>query len=253
MSARSGPPYLRPALALIAIVVAGALPGRAAKAVSPGGFCAVPVQAAEARYEIPKGLLFAIGQVESGQPDAQHQGLVPWPWTVQAQNQSYYFPDKASAVRWVQVAEARGITAIDVGCLQIDLMYHPQAFKTLDDAFDPVANANYAARFLASLYAQTGDWQLAAGRYHSQTLALAIPYRERVADALAGRPWTGKPVAAPKPTVLSLLQAAWGATLEAPADGTPPAPTEGWNVPLPQPPHRARRPASEPVLLSDAH
>jgi soluble lytic murein transglycosylase-like protein len=95
---------------------------------------------------------------------------------VQAENQSHFFPTKAAAIRWVQQAQAQGISSIDVGCMQVNLMYHPTAFKTLDDAFDPAQNADYAARFLISLHAQTRDWQQAAGQYHSQTLALAIPY-----------------------------------------------------------------------------
>ena len=142
-----------------------------------GGLCGGAIEAAQDRHLVPPGLLFAIGQVESGRPDPVTRRLVPWPWTVQAQNQSYYFATKAEAVAWVQAAQARNILSIDVGCMQINLMYHPAAFQNLDEAFDPSANADYAARFLVSLHAETGDWQKASGLYHSQTLALAIPLR----------------------------------------------------------------------------
>jgi hypothetical protein len=47
--------------------------------------------------------------------------------------------------------EAAGITSLDVGCLQVNLAQHPDAFSTLAAAFDPVANADYGAAFLTSL------------------------------------------------------------------------------------------------------
>jgi Transglycosylase SLT domain len=199
----------------LAVAVAAAPAGAALAAgpVTEGGLCGDAIQAAQDRHAVPSGLLFAIGEVESGRPDPVTHRLVPWPWTVQAQNQSYYFATKAEAVAWVQAAEARSILSIDVGCMQINLMYHPAAFQNLDEAFDPGANAEYAARFLVSLHATTGDWQKAAGLYHSETLALAIPYAQRVEEALTGKLPVGMAPAAPKPTMLTMLQAAWGATL----------------------------------------
>ncbi len=38
----------------------------------------------------------------------------------------------------------RGVQSIDVGCFQINMYYHPGAFATLEQAFDPRANAAYA-------------------------------------------------------------------------------------------------------------
>ena len=53
-------------------------------------------------------------------------------------------------------------------------------FASLDEAFDPAANAAYAARFLMSLYGQANDWPLAAAMYHSQTQELGEDYQRRV-------------------------------------------------------------------------
>ena len=36
--------------------------------------------------------------------------------------------------------------------MQVNLFYHPAAFATLDDAFDPLTNARYAGLFLAALW-----------------------------------------------------------------------------------------------------
>jgi hypothetical protein len=113
----------------------------AATRATPPGLCGGAIEAAQDRHAVPVGLLFAIGEVESGRSDPVTHRLVPWPWTVQAQNQSYYFATEAEAVAWVQAAQARGILSIDVGCMQINLMYHPAAFQNLDAAFDPATNA----------------------------------------------------------------------------------------------------------------
>ena len=146
------------------------------------------MRTAERRYRLPAGLLFAISQVESGRPDPTRQRLEPWPWTVQAEGRGLYFESAAQAVQWVKDARARGVTSIDAGCLQVNLFYHPDAFETTEQAFDPVRNADYAARFLLELHAMTGDWGQATGFYHSQTLTLATSYRERVGRALVNTP-----------------------------------------------------------------
>jgi soluble lytic murein transglycosylase-like protein len=69
------------------------------------------------------------------------------------------------------------VRSIDVGCLQVNLMYHPEAFASLEAAFDPRGNANYAARFLNSLYGGSKDWASAIAAYHSETPALGDAYR----------------------------------------------------------------------------
>jgi hypothetical protein len=254
--------FVRSSLALWAVLAMGfTVTNARAEALdaAPGGLCAMAAQAAEQRYGLPTGLLFAIGQVESGRPDAATHQRQPWPWTVQSMGQSYYFASKAAAVAWVQAAQAKGDASIDTGCLQVNLMYHPHAFQTVDVAFDPAANADYAARFLLSLHASTGDWRQAVGFYHSQTLALAVPYRQRVEDALNDRlPGGDVAMAPPPPTQLSLLQTAWAATLDPQGAPSAPAETNDWTIPSPAPvPHasvrrRARRDHGE-VLLSYAH
>jgi hypothetical protein len=169
------------------------------------------VQNAEVRYRLPSGLLFAISQVESGRPKQIKSRLEPWPWTVQAEGKGQYFENKSQAVVWVKQARARGITSIDVGCLQVNLFYHPTAFATPEEAFDPERNADYAARFLLELHTLTRDWGQATGLYHSQTVTLAALYRERVGRALND----GVLSLPPQPTTLDRLTNAWRATMVA--------------------------------------
>ena len=71
--------------------------------------------------------------------------------------------------------------------------------------FDPDTGADYAARFLQSLYAERGNWSAAAGAYHSQTPSRASVYRarfDRIIAGLGGAPLTvaaAGPEAAPEP------------------------------------------------------
>jgi len=118
--------------------------------------------------------------VESGRPDPRSGRLEPWPWTIDAEGAGQFFSSRAEAVAAVRALQARGVRSIDVGCLQVNLLFHPAAFASLEQAFDPYANAAYAARFLNSLYAGRHDWKPSIAAYHSSTPVLGAGYRERV-------------------------------------------------------------------------
>ena len=84
-------------------------------------------------------------------------------------------------------------------------MGRPLPVASLDDAFDPTANAAYAARFLSALYTETGSWEAAAGRYHSVTPALGEAYRERVLAQWSGAgAETKQPRARPQPALAAV-------------------------------------------------
>ncbi len=142
--------------------------------------CGSAIATAETSSRLPPNLLEAIAEVESGRPEPDTGRLQPWPWTINADGVGAFFASKAEAIAAVQALQARGVRSIDVGCMQVNLMFHPAAFHSLDEAFDPGANAQYAARFLNALYAGSHDWRSAIGAYHSQTQALGEDYRKRV-------------------------------------------------------------------------
>ena len=162
----------------------------------PGLRCHQAIAAAEAAEGIPPHLLQAIGVVESGRPTGAGTAMLPWPWTVDVAGRGAFYPDPAQAVAAVRAARAAGARSIDVGCLQVSLLHHPTAFASLAEAFDPVANARYAAGFLHRLYQHTHDWAAAAAAYHSQTPALAGPYRAKVLAAWTRLGGTTEQVAA---------------------------------------------------------
>jgi len=151
----------------------------------PGRLCRAAIQAVEREAGLPAHLLMAIARVESNRRDPETGAFHPWPWTINAEGRGQYFPTRAAAIAEVQALQARGVRSIDVGCLQINLRHHPEAFASLDAAFDPLTNARYAARFLKELNATRNDWSRAAGAYHSQTPDFAEPYRTRVMAAWA--------------------------------------------------------------------
>lgn len=164
----------------------------------PTQLCRAAIAVAERERGIPGGLLQAIGRVESGRRDPATGQVAPWPWTINAEGRGMFFPSREAAIAEVRQLQARGVRLIDIGCMQVNLHHHPDAFASLEDAFDPLSNARYAARFLAELRDASGDWARSAGHYHSQTPERAEPYRARVFAAWAqeqGRP-SGDPAAA---------------------------------------------------------
>ncbi len=162
--------------------------------------CRDAIALAESRHAIPTALLQAIGTVESGRADPLTGTVVPWPWTVDVDGAGHYYPNKEAAIAAVLAARARGIQSIDVGCMQINLLHHPDAFVSLDQAFDPGANAEYAAIFLNQLHAQTGSWTQAAADYHSQTPQLGAQYA-----AMVMRAWPSEKQRTPDAGTLALL------------------------------------------------
>lgn len=141
--------------------------------------CAVHVDQYEKHHNIPTGLLHAISKVESGRKDITGR-IVAWPWTVNAEGQGYYFPTKEEAIKAVQRMQLKGIKSIDVGCMQVNLYYHPNAFHTLIDAFDPDKNVAYAAQFLTGLKNEHASWRTAVAHYHSANPVHHTAYRQNV-------------------------------------------------------------------------
>ncbi len=149
----------------------------AARAADPSALCEAAVTSAEYSGRLPPRLLSAIALVESGRFDDTAGAVRPWPWTINAEGDGHFYASKADAIDAVKALQARGVRSIDVGCMQVNLMFHPDAFASLDEAFNPAANAVYAARFLNQLHAQGDDWSHAIGAYHSETPALGDAYR----------------------------------------------------------------------------
>jgi hypothetical protein len=194
-------------LALLALGASGSAAGARptpASDVAQSALCTAAVQEADRHHTLPSGLLGTIAKVESGRPIAPTGDIRAWPWTINADGTGLFFDSRAEAVAWAERGLASGVHLMDVGCMQVNLQFHPGAFRSLDEAFDPTANVAYAARFLQQLGTETnGDWNLATGFYHSHTPGLAADYRSRVAEMGAG---ILSGIGAPEPLYLRALR-----------------------------------------------
>jgi soluble lytic murein transglycosylase-like protein len=148
-------------------------------AASPqvSALCDLAARRAARDQGVPLDVLRAITRTETGR--GGKQGLQPWPWTVNMEGAGKWFQTEDEARAYVFSHFKRGARSFDVGCFQINFKWHGQAFDSIDQMFDPVANAQYAARFLRDLHNEFGDWSKAAGAYHSRTPTYANRYTAR--------------------------------------------------------------------------
>jgi hypothetical protein len=165
-----------------AVIGAAASDGSEAAAVEAevSDLCMRQAEQVERSEGIPRGLLQAIALVETGRSGQVGELKDPWPWTVSAGASGRYLLTKAAAIDVVRQLRAEGVTSIDVGCMQINLRYHGDAFSSVGDALDPARNVAYAASFLRQLAEETGSWRLAAGYYHSHDPSRAADYLEKL-------------------------------------------------------------------------
>ncbi len=180
----SGPHAL--SIAALVALLAIAAPARAApatgQAVDTATVCRDLIAAAEARHGLPKQLLGAVALAESGRWDGRRREISAWPWTIYAEGRGRRFETKAKAAAALRRLRRSGVANIDVGCMQVNLMYHGDAFAAPAAALDPARNVEYAAGLLKRLYRETRSWGRAVAFYHSRTPALGGPYRTKVFD-----------------------------------------------------------------------
>ncbi|WP_298838705.1 hypothetical protein [uncultured Salinicola sp.] len=118
---------------------------------------------------IPPEVLYAVASAES--KTRLDAGVRPWPWTLNVAGKSMRFGDRQSACQALRDAlEATQI--IDVGIAQLNVRWQPQLFgqgrRFADpcEGLNPYANLDEAARLLRQYHDDSGDWVVAAGRYH---------------------------------------------------------------------------------------
>ena len=173
--------------AAILFLLFSVLPVAANAAGSPAEKMAIcrnaAIKAAD-RNGVPRDVLIAITLVETGTRRGGSYGA--WPWTVNVAGEGFWFDSRAAALLKAQKALARGQPSFDVGCFQLNYRWHGEHFSSIDQMFEPGPSGDYAARFLKSLHAETGDWIKAAGFYHSRTPVHAKRYRNLVARAVRG-------------------------------------------------------------------
>jgi tetratricopeptide (TPR) repeat protein len=162
-------------LALLALAGLAPLAGHASETS-----CDSAIQVAETQYpDIPAGLLGAIGRVESGRAVGNGR-LRPWPYTLNVEGAGYHFNGLTEAVAFLRENQNGQTRSIDIGCMQVNLRHHPEAFAQHAQGFDAQRNVDYAARFLVSLRERHGSWAAAVMRYHSGDPVRQSAYLGRV-------------------------------------------------------------------------
>ena len=145
--------------------------------------CAVAATASKTAKGLPSGLLHAIAVVESGRWDKRLGKSHAWPWTVTSKGGGKFYPTKAAAIRAVRALRAKGVTNIDIGCMQINLRYRGDSFTSLQDGFNPARNVAVAAAFLKRLQKRKRTWTRAVKFYHSSVPARQQRYAQKVQKA----------------------------------------------------------------------
>ncbi|WP_208858555.1 hypothetical protein [Vreelandella nigrificans] len=140
-------------------------------------------------HGVPPEILYAVALNES-KVQLDH-GVRPWPWTLNIAGKGYHFAtrDEACDALFRALFETE---IIDVGIAQLNVRWQPQLFGAGHrfvhhcDALEPYANLEEAARLLRQHYDDSGDWLVAAGRYHRPAGgAPAARYRRAIAANLA--------------------------------------------------------------------
>ncbi|MEM9705035.1 MAG: lytic transglycosylase domain-containing protein [Pseudomonadota bacterium] len=159
-------------------------PGYAsAKGTAGASICERAAARAETAHGLPSGLLTAISIVETSRTSSGTRK--PWPWTVNVSGRGHYFDDQESAKRYVAKQLGAGVRSMDIGCFQINTKWHSENFPSVPEMFNANLAADYAAKFLAKLHAQRGDWLSAVAAYHSRAPKRGAVYRKKVVAALA--------------------------------------------------------------------
>lgn len=179
-----------PVLALLLPFVLLATP----VAAGPADICEGAIARGAARAGVPQAVLHAISLTETGRNDGGR--FRPYPWAINREGRGFWFGSREEALAFAKASVVEGRPSFDVGCFQINYYWHGKNFPSLEAMFDPDVGAAYAAAFLKSLYAERGDWSLAAGAYHSQTPERAGIYRARFDRILAGLGGDALPVVA---------------------------------------------------------
>jgi len=164
---------------LLALVLTTVANARLAQAI-PSAY-----QLAARQEGVPPAVLYALALTESGV--RLKQGIRPWPWTLNIAGKGVYFRNQQAACLAIHQAIARhGEKRVDVGLGQINLGWHAGLFGRPCDALQPNRNLRHAARLLRGHFEHSGDWLVAAARYHRPAGGLpAQQYRQIFARQLA--------------------------------------------------------------------
>jgi soluble lytic murein transglycosylase-like protein len=137
------------------------LAGSALAAPAFANACETEILRAADRYDIPAGILYAVGLTETGRKGSMQ------PYAMNIEGKAVFAASASDAVRRFTAAKQGGASLIDLGCMQINHRWHGEKFASIGQMLEPARNVDYAARFLVELKARHTSWSMAVARYHA--------------------------------------------------------------------------------------
>lgn len=150
-------------------------------------------QAAE-KFGLQKELLYAIALAES-KKKADSTSMRPWPWALNIQGVGHFYDSRAEAEAALQRALASGLRSIDVGPMQVNLLWHGYRVDRPEDLFDVETAAMVGAEILSeAMLSSPRDEVIGVGRYHNWEEGVSrvygtkvLQFRNAVVQATEGR------------------------------------------------------------------
>ena len=124
---------------------------------------------------VPPWFLYGIALQESNMLFG-HRAL-PFPWTLNVKGQGKRYKSYDEALFALKDFVSRGLTSVDIGCMQVNWRWNGHRLQTLERALDPYSNIDAGAQILRAEYAATGDWFKTAMRYHAGVITPANQQR----------------------------------------------------------------------------
>ncbi len=125
------------------------------------GLCEREMMRASGIYGVPLGMLYSVGLTETGKRGSLQ------PYAMNVEGKAVFSNSATEAIQKFEQASRSGARLIDMGCMQINHLYHREKFPSLESMLNPRMNVEYAARFLRELKARHETWTMAVARYHA--------------------------------------------------------------------------------------
>jgi hypothetical protein len=149
-----------PVVALLVTPASWAKDGISLRQAVPQGYRDVARE-----HGVPPDILYALSLTESGRAISRNK-LRPWPWTLNVEKKSYYYPTRRAAWQALTGFLEQG-KVVDIGLAQVNWKWHKKRLIDPWRALEPYFNLRVGAQLLRERYDASGDWWTAIGHYHA--------------------------------------------------------------------------------------
>lgn len=126
------------------------------------------VEQAAQRHNVPAGLMSAMSRALLAKTD-RPQMMPNSPWTISLGSNVVAYDSAAEMEAQLENLIMEGEEDLNLGCMQLNLIWHGDHFYSLQDMINPEHSAEYAASVLSDLHNEYGSWQRAIRIFHGDT------------------------------------------------------------------------------------